>query len=93
MLLKNIRAFSENISKFRKHNSITVVTPANLGVSTTSIVDSSLVVLEVVDPGLIYSHKYLKKSGDGDWLSRTGVVFQTLTATFQFSSPLVLHAV
>ena len=31
--------------------------------------------------------------GDGDWPSRTGVVFQTLPAMFEFSSPLLHHAV
>ena len=31
--------------------------------------------------------------GDGDWPFRTGVVFQTLSVTFQFRSPLLHHAV
>ena len=31
--------------------------------------------------------------GDGDWPSQMGVVFQTLPATFEFSSPLLHHAV
>ena len=31
--------------------------------------------------------------GDGYWPSRTGVLFQTLPATFDFSSPHLHHAV
>ena len=31
--------------------------------------------------------------GDCDWPSRTVVVFQTIPATFEFSNPLLHHAV
>ena len=31
--------------------------------------------------------------GDGDWPSPSGVIFQTISATSEFSSPLLHHAV
>ena len=31
--------------------------------------------------------------GDSDWPSLTGVIFQTIPATFEFSIPLLHHAV